>query len=185
MDKEIIIPRKKSVSIFYSVCMFLVTVMFILIVVAYFSEAPWFYADIPIFLVILFILCIPFFALTFWFFFKNIFNDTPLLTINALGIDENMSYHHNMGIIKWDDIEKISVYPGYTGRLGSKGFYYIYITLKHPEDYIKDQKILNRLKKQKATQKYGHIVFTSLYFEKEFTSVCDLMQYYLENHDKL
>ncbi len=178
MNKEIIIHRKKSKSIKFTIGMFLVTVLLILPIIIYFTDIPWITSDIPLFVVILSSLCVPVCAFCTIGYFKEIFDEKPVLIVNEIGINEGMS-HNSVGMIKWEDIQNINIIP-YMDKT-----YFICIFLKTPEKYIENQKILNKLNKQSTTNKWGHIRFSSLYFKKEFKEVIEIMQYYFAQNNKI
>lgn len=178
MNKEIIIHRKKSKSIKFTIGMFLVTVLLILPIIIYFTDIPWITSDIPLFFVILSSLCVPVCAFCTIGYFKEIFDEKPVLIVNEIGINEGMS-HNSVGMIKWEDIQNINIIP-YMDKT-----YFICIFLKTPEKYINNQKILNKLNKQSTTNKWGHISFSSLYFKKEFKEVIEIMQYYFAQNNKI
>lgn len=178
MNKEIIIHRKKSKSIKFTIGMFLVTVLLILPIIIYFTDIPWITSDIPLFVVILSSLCVPVCAFCTIGYFKEIFDEKPVLIVNEIGINEGMS-HNSVGMIKWEDIQNINIIP-YMDKT-----YFICIFLKTPEKYINNQKILNKLNKQSTTNKWGHISFSSLYFKKEFKEVIEIMQYYFAQNNKI
>lgn len=177
MNKEIIIPRKKSKSINFTIGMFLGTVLLILPSIIYFTDISWITSDIPLFFVIISILCAPVCAFCTVEYFKQIFNKKPVLIVNEIGIHEEMSYN-SVGMIKWEDIKNINIIP-FTDKT-----YLICIFLKIPEKYIKSQKLLNKLNRQSATNKWGHISFSSLYFKKEFKEVIEIMQYYFTQYNE-
>ncbi len=178
MNKEIIIHRKKSKSIKFTIGMFLVTVLLILPSIIYFTDIPWITSDIPLFVVILSSLCVPVCAFCTIGYFKEMFDEKPVLIVNEIGINEGMS-HNSVGMIKWEDIRNINIIP-YMDKT-----YFICIFLKTPEKYIENQKILNKLNKQSTTNKWGHIRFSSLYFKKEFKEVIEIMQYYFAQNNKI
>lgn len=178
MRKEIIIPRKKMKCINYTIGMFLATVLFILPIIIYFKGIPWITSDIPLFFVILSSLCAPVCAFCTIGYFKQIFDEKPVLIVNAIGINEGMS-HNSVGMIKWEDIQKINIIPYMNNT------YFICIFLKTPEKYIENQRILNQINRKPTTNKWGHISFSSLYFKKEFKEVIEIMQYYYAQYHKL
>ena len=178
MNKEIIIHRKKSKSIKFTIGMFLATVVSIFPIIIYFTDIPWITSDIPLFVVILSSLCVPVCAFCTIGYFKEIFDEKPVLIVNEIGINEGMS-HNSVGMIKWEDIQNINIIP-YMDKT-----YFICIFLKTPEKYINNQKILNKLNKQSTTNKWGHISFSSLYFKKEFKEVIEIMQYYFAQNNKI
>lgn len=177
MEKEIIIPRKKSKSIGYAILMLLVTSMFAFLAVIKFANISWINADnVPLLLVILSLICAPICAYCFIHYLKEIFNNNPALIINQNGIHEQLS-KFSVGMIKWDDIENINIVPYMDNT------YFICILLKNPAKYIENQKRLDKLSKRKSTQKWGHIYFSTLYFKKEFKSVIELIRYYMKENN--
>lgn len=179
MENEIIIPRKKSKSIGNTILMLFSTLLMFLPVVLYFELIPGIEVlnkeEMPLFFVILCIILIPILAICAIFYFRQIFNDKPVLIVNQKGITEYMSAR-SVGFIKWEDIENINVIPYLDNT------FYIGIYLKRPEKYIKNEKLLRKLNKQKSTKKWGHIFFTSIYFKKEFSVVAETMKYYFEKN---
>ena len=178
MNKEIIIPRKKSKSIKFTIGMFLATVVSIFPIIIYFTDIPWITSDVPLFIIILSGLCAPVCAFCTIGYFKDIFDEKPVLIVNEIGINEGMS-HNSVGMIKWEDIQKINILPYMDNT------YFICIFLKTPEKYIENQKILNKLNRQSTTNKWGHISFNSLYFKKEFKEIIEIIQYYFAQHNKI
>lgn len=175
MEREIIIERKKSKSIKTSLFLFIISLIMILPILFYFVDFEFITSEVPLIAVIGSIIALPILISCTGHYFKQIFNNNPVLIINEQGIDERMSFNY-VGIIKWDDIENITVVPYMDNT------YFIGIILKSPEKYIKNEKLLNRLNKQKGTKKWGHISFSSFYFKKEFESVIALMMYYYKLH---
>ena len=175
MQKEIIIERKKSKSIKMSLFLFVVNLIMLLPIVAYFADFDFITSDIPLLAVVLCMIVLPILIWCTGYYFKQIFNNNPVLIVNEKGIDEKMSIH-NVGLIKWEDIENIIVRP-YMGNT-----YFLGILLKRPEKYIQNEKLLNKLNKRKSTPKWGHISFSSIYFKKEFKIIIELMMYYYKLH---
>ena len=177
MENEIIILRKKSKSFGNAILMLFSALFMCLPVVLYFELIPGVEVlnkeEMPLFFVILCIILIPILAICAIFYFRQIFNNKPVLIVNQKGITEYMSAR-SVGFIKWEDIEYINVFP----YLGNTFCFCIY--LKRPEKYIKNEKLLRKLNNQKSTKKWGHIFFTSIYFIKEFNVVSDTMKYYFE-----
>ena len=171
MEKEIIIERKKSKSIRISLFMFIITLIMILPIVFYFGDFDFITSDIPLVTVIVAIVILPVLILTTIYYFKQLFNNKPVLIVNEIGIEEGMSTY-STGLIKWEDIEGVTIIPYMDNT------YFIGILLKRPEKYIKNEKLLNRLNKQKSTKKWGHVHLSSIYFEKEFKDVVNLISYY-------
>lgn len=176
-NQEIIIPRKKSKSIIYATSMLLIAALFLFLLVEYFFDIPAITANMPLIAVIFVVLFLPIFILCGVVYFKQIFNENPVLIVNENGIHEQMS-RNSVGLIKWVDIEDIKIIPYMDNT------YWIGIVLKQPEMYITNQKLLARLSKQKGTAKWGHITFTSLYFKKEIKEVAKLMQYYFAKYNE-
>ncbi len=177
MENEIIIPRKKSKSFGNAILMLFSALLMCLPIVIYLELIPGIKASdeegMPLFVVILCTILIPILALCAIYYFRQIFNDKPVLIVNQKGITEYMSAR-SVGFIKWEDIEYINVFPYLDNT------FYICIYLKRPEKYIKNEKLLRKLNKQKSTKKWGHIFFTSIYFKKEFNVVSDTIKYYFE-----
>lgn len=179
MENEIIIPRKKSKSIGNTILMLFSALLLCLPVVIYFELIPGIEVSsedgMPLFVVILCITLIPILLFCAVYYFKQIFNNKPVLIVNQNGITEYMSAR-SVGFIKWEDIENINVFPYLDNT------FYICIYLKRPEKYIKNEKLLRKLNNKKSTQKWGHIFFTSIYFKKEFSVVSETMKYYFEKN---
>ena len=177
MENEIIIPRKKSKSFGNAILMLFSALLLCLPIVIYFELIPGIKASdeegMPLFVVILSIILIPILALCAIYYFRQIFNNKPVLIVNQKGITEYMSAR-SVGFIKWEDIENINVFPYLDNT------FYICIYLKRPEKYIKNKKLLRKLNNRKSTQKWGHIFFTSIYFKKEFSVVAETMKYYFD-----
>ncbi len=175
MEREIIIERKKSKSIIISLFMFIIDLIILLPIITYFVDFDFITSDIPLVIVILAIVELPLLIWTTVYYFKQIFNDKPVLVVNEKGIEEGMSTY-SVGLIEWEDIENVKVIPYMNNT------YFIGIILKRPEKYITKEKLLNRLSKQKSTKKWGHVHLSSIYFKKEFKSVIELISYYYEMH---
>ena len=175
MEKEIIIERKKSKSIRISLFMFIITLVMILPIVFYFGDFDFITSDIPLVAVILAIVILPFLIWTTIYYFKQLFNNKPVLVVNELGIEEGMSTY-STGLINWEDIEDVTIIPYMDNT------YFIGILLKRPEKYITNEKLLNRLNKQNSTKKWGHVRLSSIYFKKEFKDVVNLISYYWEQN---
>ena len=173
MDKEIIIERKKSKSIKTSLFMFIITLIMILPIVFYFGDFDFITSNVPLVAVILDIVILPVLIWSTVYYSKQIFNNKPVLIVNSKGIEEGMSTYAS-GIMRWEDIEDITVMPNLDET------YFIGIILKKPEKYIKNEKLVNRLNRQKSTKKWGHVRISSMYFKKEFKDVMKLISYYLE-----
>lgn len=171
MEKEIIIERKKSKSIGFCLFMFIITLLTILPIVFYFGDFDFITFDIPSVVVILAFAILPALIWATIYFFKQIFNDKPVLIVNEKGIEEGMSTY-STGLIAWEDIEDVTIIPYMDNT------YFIGILLKSPEKYIKNEKLLNRLNKRNSTKKWGHVSISSMYFKKEFKDVVNLISYY-------
>ena len=179
MKKEIIIPRKKSTSIKGVLWMLFSLMIIIFINVCYFVDIPWITSDPPpVFLIIMSLVILPVIIFCLVDYFKQIFNNEPVLIINEQGIHERMN-KHSVGLIKWEDIKNITIIP-YMG-----GIYWIGIILRQPEIYITNPKLLKKLQKQKSVNKWGHIGITSIYFEKEIKDVVEIMKYYFAMYNDI
>ena len=176
LNKEIIIPRKKSTSIKSAIFMILLSALFIFVPCIYFFEISWITSKPPLIAVICSLVFLPVFIFCAIIFIKQIFNDEPILVINELGIKEEMSAIH-AGLIKWEDIELVSVSPYLDNT------YWIHIYLKNPSEYIKNARTLEKLEKQAKHHNAGHICFTSFYFKKEIYEVSALIEYYIEHNN--
>jgi len=108
MDREIIIPRKKSTSIKAALGMLFATLLFAFPIAEYFLDFYFIDSDIPLFVVILCMLCAPICAWCFFWYFKQIFNRNPILIINEFGIQQRVTSYH-VDTIKWEDIQKINI----------------------------------------------------------------------------
>lgn len=179
MGKEIIISRKKTKSLKIAFGLFLATILLLFPIIIYFVDISWVTTEIPLVVVILSMFCAPLcFFCAIWYF-KQIYNNKPVLIVNEIGIHEEMN-SNSVGMIRWEDIENINIIP-YMGNT-----YFICILLKEPEKYILNQKLLNKLNKQKSTQKWGHIKFSSIYFKSEFKEIIELINYYFAKcNDKI
>ncbi len=71
---------------------------------------------------------------------KEVNNTKPYLIIREDGLIQNMTKYQS-GLIRWDDIEAVKL----RAVIGD-GIYMISILLKNPEKYIKDEKLLLRLR---------------------------------------
>lgn len=176
MEQEIIIPRKKSKSIQLTIGMFFTTIIMLLPAIIYFFDFEWITSDMSLLVVIIGLLCTPVCVFCFIWYFRQIFNNNPILIINEKGIYEQMSRNF-VGLIKWDDIANITIIP-YMDKT-----YFIGISFKEPSKYIKNQSLLNKINRQRTTKKWGHINFSSLYFKKEFERVLTLMKYYFNKYN--
>lgn len=175
MEKEIIIERKKTKSIKITLFMFIGTLIMILPIVAYFADFDFITSDIPLVAVIVAIIILPVLIWTTIYYFKQIFNNKPVLIVNEKGIKEGMSTYCS-GLINWEDIEDITITPYMDNT------YFIGILLKRPDKYIKKEKLLNRLNKQNSRRKCGHVQISSIYFKKEFKDIVNLISYYMEQN---
>lgn len=91
-----------------------------------------------------------------------------MLIVNENGIHEQMRYR-SLGMIKWIDIDKISVQP-YMDKT-----YLIHIYLTNPDAYLIKKPIL----KFKRFN-YGHVIISSLYFKKDFQKVMEIINHHFE-----
>lgn len=171
MEKSIIINRKKSVSIKATLLLFFVMSLFGFYLYLYYGRPAWLTSEIPFFLVVIAYLIMPILLIAFIYYFRSIFNHKPVLIINENGIHEQMRYR-SLGMIKWTDIEKISVQP-YMDKT-----YLIHIYLINPDVYLKKKPIF----KFKRFN-YGHVIISTLYFKKDFQKVMEIINYHFEmNH---
>ena len=174
MDREIIIPRKKSTSIKAALGMLFATLLFAFpILDFYFIDS-----DIPLFVVILCMLFAPICAWCFFWYLKQIFNQNPILIINEFGIQQRVTSYH-VDTIKWEDIQKINIIPYMNNTC------FICIILKNPEKYITNERLLNKLNRQRSTKYWGHVRIHSMYFKKELNSVLDIMKYYYAKYNDM
>ncbi len=175
MENEIIIPRSRWKSLFYSLFLLFCTCIMALPVVAYFFDLAFMKSEkeMPLFAVIICLIFIPILMGTGIFFFFQIFNSTPVLIVNAQGIQSGMC-NYCKEVIRWGDIETINIFPN------GNNDYTIGIILKHPEKYISNPKVLARLQRRKLMRHWGHISLSTLYFRQKLDAVANLMKYYLE-----
>ena len=177
MEKEIIIPRKRSKSIKFTIMMFFATIITTLPIILYFADLSFITSEVPLYVAVIGIVCAPICGLCTIAYFKEIFNEKPVLIINECGLQEEINYN-SVGLIKWEDIKAINIIPY------ADNTYFICILLKDPAKYIKNTKLLNKLNKQKSTIKWGHIRFSSLYFKKEFNNIIEIMKYYYSKYNE-
>ncbi len=170
MEKSITINRKKSVSIKTALLLFFVMSLFWFYLYLYYGRPTWLTSEIPFFLVVIAYMIMPILLFAFIYYFNSIFNHKPVLIVNENGIHEQMRYH-SLGMIKWTDIEKISVQP-YMDKT-----YLIHIYLINPGDYIKKKPIF----KFKRFN-YGHVIISTLYFKKDFEKVMETINYHFEKN---
>ena len=134
MEKEIIIERKKSKSVRISLFMFIITLIMILPIVFYFGDFDFITSDIPLVAIIIDIIVLPALIWATIYYFKQIFNNKPVLIVNEKGIEEGMSTYYT-GLINWEDIEDVTIIPYMDNT------YFIGILLKRPEKYIKNERV--------------------------------------------
>lgn len=166
MDKSIIIHRNKSVSIKATFLLLFAILLFGFYLYLYYFKPLWVTSEIPIVLVVLAYIIIPILLFAFIFCFRSIFNHEPVLIVNENGIHEQVRYR-SLGLIKWIDIERISVQP-YMDKT-----YLIHIYLINPDDYL--------IKKSRFSFKrlnYGHVIISSLYFKKDFQKVIEIINHH-------
>ena len=172
MNPKIIIPRKKSKSIGYAIGLFFVTVLMIFLIAIYFGEFEFITSDIPFLIVLLSILVAPICAWSTVFYFKQIFNENPVLKIDETGIYDGFK-PSSARLIRWEDIDGINIAP-YMDNVNL-----ICVFLKNPDKYAVKAGLLDKFNKHLSPAKWGHIQISSLYFKKEFKAVCDTVEYYL------
>lgn len=71
---------------------------------------------------------------------KDVGNTKPYMVVRDDGLIQNMTKYQS-GLIRWEDIEAVKM-----RAVIGKGSYMISILLKNPEKYIKDEKLLSRLR---------------------------------------
>lgn len=71
---------------------------------------------------------------------KEVNNTKPYMVVRDDGLIQNMTKYQS-GLIRWEDIEAVKM-----RAVIGKGSYMISILLKNPEKYIKDEKLLARLR---------------------------------------
>ena len=131
-NREIIIPRKKSKSIGNTILMFAFAALFLFLAFIYFFDVPGIDADdMPLIAVVLILLATPIFIWCGIIYFKQIFNENPVLTVNSSGITEQTNKIFT-GLVKWEDIEDIKIIPYMDNT------YWIGIVLKNPTKYIEN-----------------------------------------------
>ena len=95
MENEIIILRKKSKSFGNAILMLFSALLMFLPIVIYFELIPGIEASnedgMSLFVVILCTILIPILVLCAIYYFKQIFNNKPVLIVNQKGITEYMS----------------------------------------------------------------------------------------------
>ena len=175
MENEIVIPRSRWKSLFYSLFLFFCSGIMCLPLGEYFFDFAFMESEkeMPLFAVIICMFFIPILVGTGVFFFTQIFKATPVLVVNAQGIQYGMC-NYCKEVIRWGDIETINIIPT------SEYNYTIGIILKRPEKYITNPKVLARLQKRKFMRHWGHINLSTLYFHLKLDAVANLMKYYLE-----
>ena len=70
---------------------FIITLIMILPIVFYFGDFDFITSDIPLVVVIIAIIVLPVLIWTTIYYFKQIFNNKPVLIVNEKGIEEGMS----------------------------------------------------------------------------------------------
>ena len=173
MEKSIIINRKKSVSIKAALLLFFAMSLFGLYLYLYYGKPVWLTSGIPFFLVVIAYLIMPILLFAFIFYFRSIFNHKPVLIVNENGIHEQIRYR-SLGMIKWTDINKISVQP-YMDKT-----YLIHIYLMNPDVYLLKKPFLKFRRLN-----YGHVIISTLYFKKDFQKVMEIINYHFEKNQVL
>lgn len=168
MEKSIIIERKKSVSIRSALLLFLVMLFFGFFLFLYYVEPAWITSEFPFFLVVIAIITFPISFFAIIFYIKSIFNKKPVLIVDEKGIYDQMT-SRSLGLIKWDAIDHISVQP-YMDKT-----YLIHIYLANPKDYFSKKHFFHFMRR-----KYGHIIISSLYFNKDFKRVMDIISFHFD-----
>jgi hypothetical protein len=104
---------------------------------------------------------------------RSLMSDNPWLVVDEFGIEQSMIKYQS-GLIRWDDIARISVIPAFNCLL-------ISIKLKNPEKYIHDEKLLVNFKKlTDKNPNEGEIRIMTNNFTSEQDKVIELMQRYLK-----
>jgi hypothetical protein len=173
MDREIIIPRKKSSSIKAVLLMLFGCGIFVLVLISHFLM-PLGTTKMPVFLVYLSFPCLAVCLFCLFGYAKQLFNKEPVLVINEHGILQNWGKYQT-GVMEWDDIEWVGLMPYMRSNQ-------ICIKLRNPEKYIKNPKKLARLNKPNSVNKYGHVMIPTLYFERQVFVVMENIRYYLNKH---
>ena len=109
---QILIPRKKSKSIKFALTLLLSSLLILVVILLHFIELDFVKVTkkLPLFVIIMFIIIEPFLLFSFGFYFKQIFNNKPVLIVNDIGIDVQMSFNP-VGLIKWNDINNVLSIP--------------------------------------------------------------------------
>lgn len=177
MNKEIVIYPNKRKFIGFAIVMFLVALLFVFAIVSYFVEIPGKNADIPLIAVIFSLIAAPFSLFGSIFYFKKALSYKPLLIINQTGILEEITTY-SVGMIRWEDIQDIYVRPL------PKGQCLIAITLKEPEKYFIDRRLLDAVTKQSSVNFKGHIGIPSLFLGGKLNEVIELIEYYFDQYQE-
>ncbi len=111
MNQELIIPRNKRKFCANAIFMILIALMVLFVSATYFLEIPGVENPPPLPLAILFILCAIIMLAASVLAFRQAFQTTPLLVINAYGIQENINYRNTVGLMRWEDIADIDIVP--------------------------------------------------------------------------
>ena len=91
---------------------------------------------------------------------KDVGNTSPYLVIREEGLIQNMTKYQS-GLIRWEDIEAVKM-----RAVIGKGSYMISILLKNPEKYIKDEKLLARLRaRREKDPDEGEITIVTIPFK--------------------
>lgn len=170
MEKSLIINRKKSVSIKATLLLFFAMALFGFYLYLYYGRPVWLTSEIPFFLVVIAYLIMPILLFAFIYYFRSIFNHKPVLIVNENGIHEQMRYH-SLGMIKWTDIEKISVQP-YMDKT-----YLIHVYLMNPDVYLQKKPFFKFRRFN-----YGHVIISTLSFKKDFQKVMEIINYHFEKN---
>lgn len=174
MNQELIIPRNKRKFCANAIFMILIALMVLFVSATYFLEIPGVDNPPPLPLAILFILCAIIMLAASVLAFRQAFKTTPLLVINAYGIQENINYRNTVGLIRWEDIADIDIVPAI------RDTYFYCIHLKRPEKYIKNPRLLAKIKNATKKPPFGHICFPTTDIQKYMDAIIAITQHYFD-----
>ena len=83
MGKEIIITRRKSKSIMFTIWMLLSSLLMLYPIYLYYFQPSWSTSNVPVFVVVIAIIILPILLICGVFYFKQIFNNDPVLIVNS------------------------------------------------------------------------------------------------------
>lgn len=104
----------------------------------------------------------PILIITTIFAVKDLKNTNPYLVISEAGLIQNLTKYQS-GLILWEDIEAFKL-----RAVIGEGTYMISVLLRNPEKYIKDKKLLARLRaRREKNPNEGEITLVTNAFKKE------------------